>query len=77
MPRFNWLKKLRIATRKIGIRRKILNVANRYEKSCESLMLRTVNVANCYAKKLRTAMKWVDLIGLKKSVILNAMFLLA
>ena len=40
-------------------------------------MLRTANVANCYAKKLRTAMKWVDLIGLKKSVILNATFLLA
>ena len=40
-------------------------------------MLRIDNVANCYAKKLRTAMKWVDLIGLKKSVILNATFLLA
>ena len=29
MPRFNWLKKLRINTRKIGIRRKVSNVANR------------------------------------------------
>ena len=38
-------------------------------------MLRNADVANCYAKKLRTAMKLVDLIGLKKSVILNAMFL--
>ena len=39
-------------------------------------MLRIDNVANCYAKKLRTAMKWVDLIGWKKSVILNATILL-